>query len=70
MGEIRIIGPGKKRGYPYPVCKKNVYVEDFLKCLLFKLAQGKHNQAGQLYNTLQNMSFKTESPVLFLVSFL
>ena len=22
MGEIRIVGPGKARGYPYPVCKK------------------------------------------------
>ena len=23
MGEIRIVGPGKTRGYPYQVCKKN-----------------------------------------------
>ena len=23
MGEIRIVGPGKTRGYPYPVCKKS-----------------------------------------------
>ena len=22
MGEVRIVGPGKRRGYPYPVCKK------------------------------------------------
>ena len=22
MGEIRIVGLGKARGYPYPVCKK------------------------------------------------
>ena len=22
MGEIRIVGPNKIRGYPYPVCKK------------------------------------------------
>ena len=22
MGEIRIVGPGKTHGYPYPVCKK------------------------------------------------
>ena len=22
MGEIRIVGPGKTCGYPYPVCKK------------------------------------------------
>ena len=22
MGEIRIVGPGKTRGFPYPVCKK------------------------------------------------
>ena len=21
MGEIRIVGPGERRGYPYPVCK-------------------------------------------------
>ena len=25
MGEIRIVGPGKKRGYPYRVCKKKQY---------------------------------------------
>ena len=24
MGEIRIVGPGKRHGYPYPVCKKAV----------------------------------------------
>ena len=24
MGEIRIVGPGKTRGYPYPVCKKKM----------------------------------------------
>ena len=24
MGEIRIVGPGKTRGYPYRVCKKKV----------------------------------------------
>ena len=25
MGEIRIVGPGKTRGSPYPVCKNNLY---------------------------------------------
>ena len=25
MGEIKIVGPGKTRGYPYTVCK-NIYV--------------------------------------------
>ena len=24
MGEIRIVGPGKTRGYPYPVCKNSL----------------------------------------------
>ena len=24
MGEIRIVGPGETRGYPYPVCKKRI----------------------------------------------
>ena len=24
MGEIRIVGPGKTRGYPYLVCKKRI----------------------------------------------
>ena len=24
MGEIRIVGPGKTREYPYPVCKKRI----------------------------------------------
>ena len=25
MGEIRIVGPGKTRGFPNPVCKKKLY---------------------------------------------
>ena len=25
MGEIRIVGPSKTRGYPYPVCKNLQY---------------------------------------------
>ena len=24
MGEIRTVGPGKTRRYPYPVCKKRI----------------------------------------------
>ena len=31
MDEIRIVGPGKTRGYPYPVCKKKEYVWRHLK---------------------------------------
>ena len=29
MGEIRYVGPGKTRGYPYPVCK-NIYSAYFI----------------------------------------
>ena len=29
MGEIRIVGPGKTRGYPYPVCKKTLFGQNF-----------------------------------------
>ena len=28
-GEIRIVGPGKTRGCPYPVCKKNFFFYTF-----------------------------------------
>ena len=28
MGEIRIVGPGKTRGYPYPECKKKDSVHE------------------------------------------
>ena len=28
MGEIRIVGLGKTRGYPYPVCKKSSFAAD------------------------------------------
>ena len=45
MGEIRIVGPGKTRGYPYPVCKKNKTVTALLNapvvyfiCTLLKQA--------------------------------
>ena len=34
MGEIRIVGPGKTRGYPYPVCKKKgVDINNGRKCI-------------------------------------
>ena len=26
MGEIRIVGPGKMRGFPFPECKNNTYI--------------------------------------------
>ena len=26
MGEIRIVGPGKTHGYPYPVCKNHISI--------------------------------------------
>ena len=29
MGEIRIVGPGKTRGYPYLVCKKLISLSTF-----------------------------------------
>ena len=29
MGEIRFVGTGETRGYPYPVCKKIFYREAF-----------------------------------------
>ena len=32
MGEIRIVGPGKTRGYPYPVCKK---ISTFHGCMVW-----------------------------------
>ena len=32
MGEIRIIGPGKTRGYPYPVCKKSISIDKSRSC--------------------------------------
>ena len=45
MGEIRIVGPGKTRGYPYSVCKKefahifetgqvNWYEKSFERCAI------------------------------------
>ena len=37
MGEIRIVGPGKTRGYPYPVCKKTVVLlENHRKTIQFR----------------------------------
>ena len=32
MGEIRIVGPGKTRGYPYLVCKKVTFICLFYFC--------------------------------------
>ena len=38
MGEIRIVRPGKTRGYPYPVCKKAC----FCTAVLIKVDDGLH----------------------------
>ena len=36
MGEIRFVGTGETRGYPYPMCKKRVaYVLENLKTINF-----------------------------------
>ena len=36
MGEIRIVGPGITRGYPYPVCKKITYLlANAFPCLMY-----------------------------------
>ena len=42
MGEIRTVGPGKTRGYPYPVCKKiqSLKLED---CLLLQAEKTWYN---------------------------
>ena len=29
MGEIRIVGSGEARGYPYPVCKKKRMLKEY-----------------------------------------
>ena len=39
MGEIRIVGPGKTRGYPYPVCMKQLYPRETLKANLIELSR-------------------------------
>ena len=36
MGEIRIVGPGKTRGYPYPVCKKINYDTSIMSVYMYK----------------------------------
>ena len=40
MGEIRIVGPGKTRGYPYPVCKKNIIKARFYFFGVFLASKG------------------------------
>ena len=36
MGEIRIVGPGKTRGYPYLVCKRRICSLKESKVFLFQ----------------------------------
>ena len=54
MGEIRIVGPGKTRGYPYPVCKKlfyrNLYVLLYEKQMLKKRMSSSQKMAYFLSN--------------------
>ena len=38
MGEIRIVGPGETRGYPFPVCKKNKSLREDRRVKMFAVA--------------------------------
>ena len=37
MGEIRIVGQGKTREYPYPVCKKDFYFTELTSKAKFSI---------------------------------
>ena len=37
MGEIRFVGTGETRGYPYPVCKKGFLALQILKGHIYAL---------------------------------
>ena len=39
MGERRIVGPGKTRGYPYPVCKKKDAILMYVRQEIARLAK-------------------------------
>ena len=47
MGEIRIVGPGKTRGFPYPVCKKMSYILGHYHKLNNKRSAGTWNISGK-----------------------
>ena len=61
MGEIIIVGPGKTRGYPYPVCKKKtpVNAESFdttMSILFFNLIRRSFNVVYPLDTFAYNAS--------------
>ena len=60
MGEIRIVGPGKTRGYPYPVCKKNEYVYGSLRrrSILMTI---QYSESMLLVNRLGDLSLPRKS---------
>ena len=68
MGEIRFVGTGETRGYPYPVCKKEfscvpdkdirVFVLTSILCvetdkLFFPLKSGKNSRSLEYLETLK-----------------
>ena len=57
MGEIRIVGPGETRGYPYPVCKKMLFSYNAMP---FKGTQTYHNERIILLTvTSASVAFKS-----------
>ena len=54
MGEIRIVGPGKTPGYPYPVCKKTRvnYMYTKQNIFIFIKVYTKINASQKTKNTL------------------
>ena len=76
MGEIRIVGPGKTRGYPYLVCKKKQLYHDLpvweiihsIKKLMDYLPEQADKPWYKYYIMLLLLSFTYPQPIVSLFS--
>ena len=49
MGEIRFVGTGETRGYPYPVCKKTFFILNSVKHEILNAHKYKKYQEIRLF---------------------
>ena len=52
MGEIRIVGPGKTCGYPYPVCKKRIFSAGKTRAYPYPMCKKEFSSTAKIEQTL------------------
>ena len=57
MGEIRMVGPGKTRGYPYPVRKKRIVSQGKIRGYSYSVYKKEFSSTAKIEQTLSHRCY-------------